>query len=157
MWRRFTTLGAEGKAQTGALVAAAAYWFVHSSAEWFWQIPAVTLAAMVYLAMLATPQSSQPAWSEPGEQPASSGWTLRTLGTGVAVLAVLAVAPLYVSHLYLQQSGSRDKLWMALQSTERGQNFNSLDQAPVVREAELAEEIGETGPAPSRLTRSPSG
>jgi hypothetical protein len=73
------------------------------------------------------------------------------------VLAVLAVAPLYISHLYLQQSGSRDKPWMALQSTERGQNFNSLDQAPVVREAELAEEIGETGPEPSRLTRSPSG
>src|SRR3712207_7002434 len=39
---RFGRLGAEGKAQVGAMVAAVAYWFVHSSVEWFWQLPAVT-------------------------------------------------------------------------------------------------------------------
>jgi hypothetical protein len=42
--RRFAQLSSEGKAQVGAMVAAVAYWFVHSSAEWFWQITAVTLS-----------------------------------------------------------------------------------------------------------------
>lgn len=142
LWRRFTVLGAESKARAGALVAAITYWFVHSSAEWFWQIPAVTLPAMVYLAMLITPGRVRPESEEPGERPASSGWTLRAAGAGVAVLAVLAVAPLYVSNLYLQQSQATDNPLMALQSTERAQNINPLAQEPVVREAELAEGIG---------------
>lgn len=156
LWRRFTALEAEGKAQVGALVAAVAYWFVHSSAEWFWQIPAVTLPAMIYLAMLATPQSSRTARSEaePGEEPASSGWTLRALGAGVAVLAILAVAPLYISDLYLQQSRAMDNPWMALQKMERAQNINPVEQELAVREAELAEKIGDWPRAEQAYERS---
>jgi O-antigen ligase len=55
LWERFRRLKAEGKAQVGAIIAALTYWFVHSSAEWFWQLPAITLPAMVYLAMLVAP------------------------------------------------------------------------------------------------------
>src|SRR5215218_6395265 len=55
LWQRFKNLGSEGNAQVGAMVAAVTYWFVHSSAEWFWQIPAITLPIMVYLAMLVGP------------------------------------------------------------------------------------------------------
>src|SRR3712207_9300172 len=37
------------------LSAAITYWFVHSTAEWFWQLPAVTLPAVIYLALLVAP------------------------------------------------------------------------------------------------------
>lgn len=52
LWKRFTDLNAEGKAQVGAMVAAITYWFVHSGAEWFWQLLAITMLAVAYLAML---------------------------------------------------------------------------------------------------------
>ena len=68
------------------LLAAIVYWFVHSSAEWIWQIPAATLPAMVYLAMLVAP------WNT-GEETASARWPLRVIGAGVAVLAAAVVTP----------------------------------------------------------------
>jgi hypothetical protein len=71
LWQRFKNLGSEGKAQVGAMVAAVTYWFVHSSAEWFWQLPAVTLPATIYLAMLVG--SWQRREVEPPRWP--SGWS----------------------------------------------------------------------------------
>src|SRR5215218_249740 len=63
---RFGRLDPEGKGQVGAMVAAVTYWFVHSSAEWFWQLPAVTLPAIIYLALLVGPwqlrRSRIPQW-----------------------------------------------------------------------------------------------
>jgi hypothetical protein len=79
LWERFTRFHSEGKGQAGALVAALTYWFVHSSADWFWQIPAVTLPAIVFLALLVAP------WGGESER-VSARWPLRVGGVGLAVL-----------------------------------------------------------------------
>jgi len=136
LWQRFTSLHSEGKAQAGALTAAVTYWFVHSSAEWFWQIPAVTLPTIVYLAMLVAPWRLEPA-SYPLQ------WPLRVGGVGIAALAVLVVAPLYAADLQLSRSYASESPEASLAAAERAQEYNPLDPRLPQREAELASRLGD--------------
>ena len=135
LWARFRHLSSEGKAQVGALVAALTYWFVHSSAEWFWQMPAITLPAVVYLAMLVGP-------GQRVEAP-PPGWPLRAVGAGVAVLAIGTIAPLYVADRYLTQSYSSTDPEEALAAVERGQRVNPFDPKLPEQEAKLAIQLGD--------------
>ncbi len=139
VWQRFWRLNAEGKGQVGAMVAAVTYWFVHSSAEWFWQLPAITLPAMVYLAMLVAP------WKQASSATASpTRWPLRAAGAGLAVAMIAAIAPLYVADLYLQESeASEGNPWVALMAVERAQKANPVNPWLAQREAELAWRIGD--------------
>lgn len=137
VWRRFGRLGSEGKAQAGALLAAASYWFVHSSAEWFWELPAITLVAFVYLAFLVTP------WrGEVVEAPRRI--SVVGLGSaGLATLALVVIVPLFAANYCLQQSRSADTPEEALAAVERARDFNPLDSRLARREAELAMEAGQ--------------
>ena len=135
LWKRFTGLNAEGKAQVGAIVAAVAYWFVHSSAEWFWQLPAITMLAVVYLALLVAP------WDQPEKIP--TGWSVRAVGAGIALLAVVTVAPLYIADRYLTQSLADTNPWTSAEKVEQAQEFNPIHPRLARREAELAIQIGD--------------
>lgn len=136
LWGRFRSLRPEGKAQVGALAAAVTYWCVHASAEWLWQLPAATLPVMVYLALLVSP------WQVAGA-PALSGWPLRAVGVGVAILALAVLAPLYISDRYLGQSRNAENPQQALAAVERAQDFNPLDSRLPRQEAEYALEAGD--------------
>jgi len=132
---RFGSLGGEGRAQVGALAAAVAYWFVHSSAEWFWQMPGVTLPAFLYLALLASP------WRV--ARPSPLRWPLRAAAAAVALAAAAAVAPLYLADRAEAQShGLRDPR-EALAAVERAQSLNPWDPRLREREAELAMQAGQ--------------
>jgi uncharacterized membrane protein (UPF0127 family) len=135
LWKRFSHLSSEGKAQVGAMAAAVTYWFVHSSAEWFWQLPAVTLPAIIYLAMLVGP------WERLEAAPVR--WHLRVVGIGVALLAVATVAPLYVANRYLEHSYATTNSEEALAAAERAQLSNPLSSELSQREAELAMQSGD--------------
>jgi O-antigen ligase len=138
--RRFRNLGAEGKAQVGAMVAAVSYWFVHSSAEWFWQMPAVTLPIIIYLALLVV------SWHQVEEAP-QARWPGRAVGAGVAMLVIIAIVPLYATERYLVQS--RDALitmnnpWVALEAVESAQWFNPVNPQLAQREGRLRTLIGD--------------
>ena len=128
--QRFWRLNAEGKAMVGAVVSAVSYWFVHSGAEWFWQMPAVTLPAVVYLAVLTAP------WR--GVEGSPSGWPSRLgVAAGTVALAV-SVAPLYIADHYLQRSYAADSPAEGLAYTERAQTFNPVNAKLPLWEAELA-------------------
>src|SRR5215217_1045432 len=135
--QRLGHLGSEGKAQVGALIAAVTYWFVHSGVDWFWQLPAVTLPAVVYLAMLVGP------WQQ--VEAAPLGWPLRAVGTGVSILAIGVIAPLYVADYYLTQSYSYSSTdpEEALAAGERAQSVNPLDPKLSEQEARLAKQLGD--------------
>jgi tetratricopeptide (TPR) repeat protein len=135
LWQRFKNLSPEGKGQIGAMVAAITYWFVHSSAEWFWQFPAVTLPVMVYLAMLVGP------WGQ--LEVVSARWPLRLVGAGVTTLAVAAVAPLYAADHYLEQSRTSTDWPEALEAVERAQRFNPVSPELHQQEAKLALQSGD--------------
>lgn len=137
LWKRFRKLRQEGMAQIGALVASITYWFVHSSAEWFWQMPAVTMLAMIYLALLVSP------WGTADQTPEVPGWPLRAVGLTVAALALVVLIPLYASERYLAASHSAKDPAQALAVIERAQEFNPLSSQLPRREAEIAMEAGE--------------
>ncbi|MGI9050740.1 MAG: O-antigen ligase family protein [Rubrobacteraceae bacterium] len=134
---RFGRLSSEGKAQVGALMAAIAYWFVHSSADWFWQLPAVTLPAMVYLGMLVTP------WRR--SETAPLGWPLRSAGIVAAALALVAVFPLYAASRYLAQTYATTNASEGLAAIKRAEMFDPLDPLLRQREAELGQQLREPG------------
>ncbi|MDQ3510065.1 MAG: O-antigen ligase family protein [Actinomycetota bacterium] len=140
LWNRFSKLNAEGKAQVGAMLAAVTYWFVHSSAEWFWQIPAVTLPAIIYLAMLVAP------WERPDREATALAPTERPMklaGIGVALLMAVTVTPLYVADNLRQSAEGGDNPWDSLSKIETAQDFNPLAPELARREAELAAQIGD--------------
>jgi O-antigen ligase len=141
---RFGHLDSEGKAQLGAMSAALTYWFVHSSSEWFWQLPAVTLPAVVYLAMLVGP------WRR--IEAAPPRWPLRAVGAGVAVLAIAVIAPLYAADRYLARSFSTTNASEALVNVERAQRFNPLSPELFQREAKLAMLAGDWARAEKAYT-----
>ena len=125
--RRFN---AEGRAQAGALIAATSYWFLHSSAEWFWQLPAITLPAIVYLAMLTTP------WER--SVPTPSPWSLRLIGIAIALVAMILVVPLYMAANYAQRANAAPNPQTGLRLVETAQAFNPVDPDLRQQEAELA-------------------
>ena len=134
--RRFTELNAEGRAQVGAIIAGIGYWCVHSSAEWFWQIPAVTMPVVIYLALLVAP------WDQgDGTEDVPTGWPLRAAGAGIAVLMMATVTPIYVSDRYVEQSLASTDPRSSLASIERAQDFYPLNPQLAQREAELAARI----------------
>lgn len=133
MIQRFRRLSTEGKAQVGAMTAAVSYWFIHSSAEWFWQIPAITMPAIVYLAMLVAP------WRR--TEADSRRWPLQAAGSLIAVIAIIIAVPLFLGDFYLQRSESAEDPRVALGAIERAQVFNPLDPGLPEREAELAIEV----------------
>ena len=132
--QRFGNLDPEGKAQVGAMTAAVTYWFVHSSAEWFWQIPAITLPAAVYLAMLVVP------WRQ--VEPVPLRWPARAGISAVSVLAVAIVAPLYMADHYLERSYAAETPDNALEAAEKAKTFNPVDPKISQREAEVAAQAG---------------
>jgi len=139
--RRFGDLGTEGRAQVGALLAAISYWFVHAGAEWFWQLPAVTLPAIVYLALLAAPWSTRDASRTVAR--GLPGLSLRLGGAVAAMVALLAILPLYAADRALENSGLAQTPSEALAHTERAQRFNPLDARLAEKEAEVATEAGD--------------
>lgn len=144
LWKRFRGLHSEGKAQVGALVAAVAYWFVHSSADWFWQIPAVTLPVFVYLALLVSPWRTSRRRAETRETETTPiRWPLRVCGVAMAVLALAVFTPLYMADHYLARSYTAASQEEALAAVERAQEFNPLNSRLPRREAELATEAGD--------------
>jgi len=150
--RRFGDLGAEGKAQVGALIAAVCYWFVHSGAEWFWQMPAVTLPAVLYLALLVAPWSARGA-----HRPATGGipgLALRLGGAGFACLALVVISPLYLADRHLEESRRAPTPAAALASVERAQRLNPFDARLAEREAEIATEAGDWDRAEAAYKRS---
>lgn len=133
--QRFGQLNSEAKAQIGAAIAAVAYWFIHSGAEWFWQLPAVTMPAFIYLAMFVTP------WRRRETRPLR--WPVRAGALVAGVVAIAVISPLYISNMYLQRSYDAGSPANALEHTERAQTFNPLDPEIYNREAELAIEAGQ--------------
>jgi hypothetical protein len=134
-WRGLRRLDAEDRALTGALAASVIYWLVHSSFDWFWQIPAVTLTAILYLALLAAPWSATPSEAAPAR------WSLRLCGATLAAVVIVAVTPLYIADRYLTQSYAAEDPRTALALVARAETFNPVDPYLPQREAELAVRI----------------
>lgn len=124
----------DARAQAGALISVVCYWFAHSSVEWFWQMPAVSLPAIVALALLAVPEQVRHA--------PYAARPLRLVVAGIALLAICAVVPLYTADAYLRRSYAASSTREALVAVERSTAFNRFDPRTPRREAEVAARAG---------------
>lgn len=70
-------------------------------------------------------------------------WPARAGIAAAAVLAVMAVAPLYVAQLYLDKSEAESNPWLAIRMVEQAQRYNPVDPRLPQREAELWAQIGD--------------
>ncbi|MEA2372613.1 MAG: hypothetical protein QOH12_3007 [Solirubrobacteraceae bacterium] len=144
------------QALTGACLAAAIAWLVHGLVDWDWDIPGVTLPALVLLAVAASrarpprqssaPQS--PARPRSRRSPIFARLALAGLTLGLAAISASAILPA------LSQSKATDALTQAAAATtpaalqhaaataDLAARLNPLDSAPLIDAGIIADRRG---------------
>ncbi len=142
------------QALTGACLAAAIAWLVHGIVDWDWDIPGVTLPALVLLAVAASHATSSPrrprALPRPPTRrsPILGRLALAALTLGLAAVSASAILPA------LSQSKATDALTQAAAATtpaalqhaaataDLAARLNPLDSAPLIDAAIIADRRG---------------
>ena len=115
----------------GSLVVAFAYWFVHGSVDWFWQIPALTTVAFAFLG-LATALASGGRETEKAPERSSRRIVLGVLLAVVALVASVSYAGPWLSARYVDaaSSGWRANSERSYSQLDRARSLNPLSETP---------------------------
>jgi len=133
---------ARRKAAPAALAATAAvlYWLVHSSVDWFWEIPALTAPALALLGLAAGALESAP------RRERRHQIVVRLGAAAVAALALAAaVAVLAIPWIAVRQTdeavslGARPRAYSLFSSAA---SLNRLSEQPALAEAAVAARAG---------------
>lgn len=138
---RSRRLGPAAARLSCAALAAATYWLVHVSLDWFWPLPSVTAPAFLLLGAACAPALLTPmAWVN------SRGriW----LAAATALVALVAL-PLYLSERYVNDAylSSRVDLPRAYSDLDRARALNPLSDEPLLAEGAIARQAGDRGRA----------
>jgi O-Antigen ligase len=129
-----------------AALVMAAYWLVHASFDWLWELPAVTAPAMACFG-LATGLALRPA-AEPAR-----GRSVLVAAPAVAVALSLAL-PALASRAVERAARSWDRDPAgALRTLDAARRLNPLSDRPDLVAGALASATGDTGTARSRYAR----
>jgi tetratricopeptide (TPR) repeat protein len=104
-----------------SLVVGFSYWFVHGSVEWFWQIPALTAAAIGFLGLAAAVVADD----RPANAPTDRGRGRRMLTVAIALTALVASASYFAPWLSARYVDSASRSWRS----HPGQAYRMLDRA----------------------------
>ncbi len=123
-----------------SLVVGFSYWFVHGSVEWFWEIPAITAAAMAFLG-LAAAITVDTSGEETGERSRSDR---RLLALALALLALVVSVGYTASWLSARYVDSASQGWRASPSEayrmlDRARALDPLSDKPDVIAGTIAE------------------
>jgi tetratricopeptide (TPR) repeat protein len=120
-----------------AALAAGAYWLVHTSIDWFWTYPALTAPVFGLLGSAAAPGTF-------GSSRPRARWG-RTAAAVVALIAVVAAVPLYLSERYTRDAYGnwRSDLQRAYADLDRAADLNPFAHEPLQAEAAIAREAGD--------------
>ncbi len=134
---RSRRLGPAAAALCAGAFAAAAYWLVHASIEWFWTYPAVTAPVFALLGAACAPATL---W--PDNRPPRRG---RTLLAGTAIALVLTCLPPFLSERYTDQAyrSWRSDPGGAFTALDRAQALNPFSDAPLLAEGAIARKEGD--------------
>jgi tetratricopeptide (TPR) repeat protein len=123
-----------------AAVAVFAYWLVHGSVDWFWEIPGLAAPAVAALGAAASlPRVPAPGHARP---------RLRGIGIGAGVLAVVGaatLAPPWLSAKEVQAAagGWRTEPEAAFDRLERARALNPLSDNPDLVAGAIASRLGD--------------
>jgi tetratricopeptide (TPR) repeat protein len=143
---RSRRLGPGAASLTAAALAAAAYWLVHASVDWFWSYPAVTGPVVFALGAAVAPVCLRP----------DSGGLARPWRLGLAggaALAALTMVPFFLSETYANRgirTGTSDSAG-AYSDLRRAADLNPLSSFPLIGEAIIASQDGDDSRALSAL------
>ena len=134
---RARRLGPSAAALAAGALAAAAYWLIHASVEWFWTWPGVTLPVVFGLGAVSAPLALSP-----------RGELMPGLRRGLALAALLvglALLPFLLSDSYTRDAlrGWRSDLTRAYSDLALAADLNPFSDRPLVAEAVIAEEAGD--------------
>lgn len=120
----------------GAL-AAGAYWFTHTSIDWFWPYPAVTAATFALFGAAVAPTLLMP---ERESRPAGR----RAVMALIAVF-VIALVPPFISEKLIDNSveGFAADPQQAYDNLELAKDLNPLSDVPALREGSIAFALGD--------------
>lgn len=126
-----------------ALAAAGVYWLVHSTVDWTWTFPALSLPALLLIGVAAVPERGRP---------------LRPLaavpvGAAAAALAVLAFAPPWLSDRYTNLAYAHPA--QAASDLRRARWLDPLSTAPYEAEAALAKPPADIPPLRTVVRKEP--
>jgi O-Antigen ligase/Tetratricopeptide repeat len=126
-----------------ALAAAGVYWLVHSTVDWTWSFPALSLPAVLLIGVAVTPER---------------GRALRPLaavpiGVAALALAVLAFAPPWLSDRYTNLAYAHPA--QAASDLRRARRLDPLSTAPYEAEAALAKPPANIPPLEAAMRKEP--
>jgi O-antigen ligase len=118
------------KGLAASLVVGFAYWLVHGSVEWFWEIPALTGAALAFVGVAAAVSSSRP---RAGAQSGRSDRRLLIVPVMlVAVAASVSYGAPWLSVRYVDRATSnwRSSPSQAYRMLDRARSIDPLSETP---------------------------
>ena len=124
---------------TASLVVGAAYWLIHGSVEWFWEIPAITAAAIAFLGLAAAVSADE------GPEPAAGrGFDRRLLAPALALVALMASASYvgpWLSARYVDRASQswRSSPSQAYRMLDRARALDPLSETPDLIAGTIAE------------------
>ena len=127
----------------GAALAAAVYFFVHASADWFWEIPALGAPAVALLALAMSVRASA-AGREAVEEARAPAATTR-IALAVAAVAAVACALPWLSHRQVDQALAvwRSDPASAFSHLERARSLDPLSAYPDLVAGVIATRLGD--------------
>ncbi len=118
-----------------ACLAGSAYWLLHSSIDWFWELPALTGAALALLAIAATPSRAE---RSPRRQKASRRLPAAAAAAGTALVAAAVLAIPWASVSLIDAAVARGAGPSAYSLLGTAATLNPLSEQPALAEATLA-------------------
>jgi len=128
-----------------ALLVGAGAWGVHTLVDWDWDIPGVTVPALIFLGVLAArPPGTPRARAGPGRAPVGRGVALALGGAAALVVVALAALPAMAERLTSQAlsqaaSNSPADLTAAGEKAALAKRLNPYSVEPVFAQAAFAE------------------
>jgi len=126
-----------------ALASAGAYWLVHSTVDWTWSFPALSLPALLLIGVAAVPERGRPL------RPLAAV----SVGVAAVALAVLAFAPPWLSDRYTNLAYANPA--QAASDLRRARFFDPLSTAPYEAEAALAKPPADILPLRAAVRKEP--
>ncbi len=135
---RFKRVGRAHQAVIAAVMTAAISWFIHSSADWIWQLAATSLPAMMLLGGLvgmgqpATPLPAKAGSPAPSPRLRRVAGLTRPLAVVLALAIIVSAALPYFSLKYCDWAESAKTLEIATARTETAAKIDPTSVTPFV-------------------------
>jgi len=126
-----------------ALATGGVYWLVHSTVDWTWSFPALSLPALLLIGVAAVPERGRPL------RPLAAV----PIGVAAAVLAVLAFAPPWLADRYTNLAYAHPA--QAASDLRRARFFDPLSTAPYEAQAALARSPADIPPLRTAVRKEP--